>query len=1280
MLTKFETKSNRVKGLAFHPTRPWILSSLHSGSIQLWDYRMGTLIDRFEEHDGPVRGVDFHVSQPLFVSGGDDYKIKVWNYKLRRCLFTLLGHLDYIRTVYFHKEHPWIVSASDDQTVRIWNWQNRSCLAVLTGHNHYVMCASFHPRDDLVVSTSLDQTLRVWDISALSQKSLRAPSGDEVMGQMRGNLNAAVNADLFGSTDAVVKYVLEGHSRGVNWAHFHPTLPLIISGADDRLIKLWRMSDAKAWEVDTFRGHLNNVSCVMFHPRQELVLSDSEDKTIRVWDLNRRTCIYSFRRENDRFWIMAAHPHVNLIAAGHDSGMVVFKLERERPAYAMTSGNLMYVKDRYLRSLDFDNGRDVSLLALAGSASGGSSGGGLGSFGGLGGYSAFGDMANGLGGSSSGSGGGVQRGPARSMSYNAHENALLLNFDDENGRYELYVLPKGAAGEASVEPRRGSGTYAVFVGRNRFASLEAGKTIVVRDLHNEVTKRVPVLLPGADMMFQAGPGFVLLRNEERVALQDLQQRKIIAEVSASLIKYVAWSEDSKRVALLGKHVIVIASRKLEVLATIHETIRVKSAAWDDSGVLLYTTLNHLKYCLPNGDNGIVSTIQQPIYITRVRGPAICYLDREGNPGLMPIDPTEYTFKLLLLRKRYDDVRRMISENRLSGQAIIAYLHKKGFPEVALHFVRDEKTRFALAIDSGSLEVGLESAQALNDPDAWKQLAEEALRQGNVEIVELCYQKTKNLERLAFLYVVTGNFEKLMKMSKIAEASGNYMAQFQILSYLGDFESMSSVLAECGQVPLAKLCASTHGLDEIAAQLPGEGSSPPLKDASLLCPPVALDNGANWPMLQISRGLFKRDTAAGDFEEPSADYYEDAATFAESERDPTWDEAPGAAKPNAEVVDPFAAELDQRQPSAGADGGWGDDDDFDIDVPGGDDAGAAIDGAGEAAGGEDEFGRAEDDDASADTGLYYVPPKAGTGLEARWRRSSKLAGELVASGAFDDAFKLLSRQIGASDFAPMKEAMVSVYLGCRLSLPATVNVAPIASLVSQIGDVDRPLTCFSLAALKERMGVMSQSVTQGRFADAAKVIRLIFASTPLMVVDSMEDVNEVRAILSTCKEYGIGLTLEALQKQAKAEGNAARQVLLAALFTHCRMSPQHVQLSLRAAMMVAYEVKNYIMASGFARRLLETSPKPEFAQRARKVLQFCDKNMTNAHEVDYDDRRDFVVDCATYTPLYAGQPRVECGYCASMYNSEAKGTTCSICQICSVGQNAEGLRISASQVR
>jgi coatomer protein complex subunit alpha (xenin) len=78
--------------------------------------------------------------------------------------------------------------------------------------------------------------------------------------------------------------------------------------------------------VDTCRGHYNNVSCVLFHPRQELILSNSEDKSVRVWDMTKRTCLHTSRREHERFWVLAAHPSLNLFAAGHDSGMIIFKV------------------------------------------------------------------------------------------------------------------------------------------------------------------------------------------------------------------------------------------------------------------------------------------------------------------------------------------------------------------------------------------------------------------------------------------------------------------------------------------------------------------------------------------------------------------------------------------------------------------------------------------------------------------------------------------------------------------------------------------------------------------------------------------------------------------------------------------------------------------------------------------------------------------------------------------------------------------------------------------
>lgn len=32
MLAKFDSKSNRVKGLSFHPRRPWVLASLRASA------------------------------------------------------------------------------------------------------------------------------------------------------------------------------------------------------------------------------------------------------------------------------------------------------------------------------------------------------------------------------------------------------------------------------------------------------------------------------------------------------------------------------------------------------------------------------------------------------------------------------------------------------------------------------------------------------------------------------------------------------------------------------------------------------------------------------------------------------------------------------------------------------------------------------------------------------------------------------------------------------------------------------------------------------------------------------------------------------------------------------------------------------------------------------------------------------------------------------------------------------------------------------------------------
>ncbi|GKT18394.1 Serine/threonine-protein kinase CBK1, partial [Aduncisulcus paluster] len=240
---KFETRSARVKGISFHPSRPWILVSLHTGEIQLWDYVFSILIDTFssgdgsEGHKGPVRGVDFHRTQPIFVSGGDDRKVRLWNYNERShnpCVHTFEGHTDYVRSVSFHKIFPWIVSASDDHTARIWNWQSRTRMADLVGHTNFVTCARFHPRLELVATTSMDLSVRVWDISQLKFKAHA--------GRMSALQKVAINVLTFPLTVISDSIAGDGHEDGLRSVDWHPTDDSkLITSSDDHTVREWRV-------------------------------------------------------------------------------------------------------------------------------------------------------------------------------------------------------------------------------------------------------------------------------------------------------------------------------------------------------------------------------------------------------------------------------------------------------------------------------------------------------------------------------------------------------------------------------------------------------------------------------------------------------------------------------------------------------------------------------------------------------------------------------------------------------------------------------------------------------------------------------------------------------------------------------------------------------------------------------------------------------------------------------------------------------------------------------
>ena len=96
------------------------------------------------------------------------------------------------------------------------------------------------------------------------------------------------------------------------------------------------------------------------------------------------------------------------------SGMIVFKLERERLPCVAHRDTLYYVKDRYVRCYEFKTHKDNPVISIRRPGS-------------LGAGSSY-----------------------RALSYNPAEHAILLTGDADGGSFELYQLPKDMSrGETS---------------------------------------------------------------------------------------------------------------------------------------------------------------------------------------------------------------------------------------------------------------------------------------------------------------------------------------------------------------------------------------------------------------------------------------------------------------------------------------------------------------------------------------------------------------------------------------------------------------------------------------------------------------------------------------------------------------------------------------------------------------------------------------------------------------------------------------------------------------
>lgn len=754
----FSQRSERVKGLDIHPTEPWLVTSLYSGHVCIWNYVDNTLVNSFEVTELPVRTVKFIPRKQWLVCGADDMVIRVYNYNTMEKVAQFEAHQDYIRHVAVHPTLPLILTCSDDMTIKLWDWdKDWMCTQMFEGHGHYVMYVAFNPKDtNTFASASLDRTVKVWSIGS-----------------------------------PVPNFTLEGHERGVNCVDYYVggDKPYLISGADDSLVKIWDYQTKAC--IQTLDGHAHNISAVAFHPELPVILTGAEDGTIKMWHSTTYRLESTLNYGMERAWAIATCRGSNAVAFGYDEGCVMITMGREDPLVSMdASGKVIWARHNEVQTVNIKALGDVAAQTEDGERL----------------PLAVKDL-------------GSSDVYPQSLEHSPNGRFVAVCGDGEYVVYTALAWRNKAFGSAlefawsqdsSVYATRESSNI-IKVHKNfkeafpikvpfAITGIHGGALLGVRTKEfvmfldwstGETIRRIDVSAKA--LYWSESGGSVAIATEEAIFLLSYQQDVVDAVFeSGEEIDDEDGIEDA-----------------FELQAEIPEVV--KSAIWVGDCFIYNNASWRLNYCI-GGEVTTLHHLDRPMYLLGYMAAQsrVFLVDRDFGVTSYELLLSIVEYKTLIMREDFDTAADVLDGIPKEHHNVLAkFLEAKGYSEKALEIATDDDYKFELAIGLRELDLASRLASASDSEAKWRQLGELAFSSGNMELSESCFNKSSDWGGLLMLYSAQGNADGLLTLSQLAHEHGKDNIAFICKFMVGDVQGCVDLLIACGRLPEAAFFARTY---------------------------------------------------------------------------------------------------------------------------------------------------------------------------------------------------------------------------------------------------------------------------------------------------------------------------------------------------------------------------------------------------------------------------------------------------------------------------------------